>query len=131
MQIDWIVRLADWVFNRAHRYSNDWTRSGHIMSEKRSASEWSEFVSGCVDFRPAEGVYRIAREMFTEPELFSLEMEHIFEKAWIYACHESEIANNNDFVTMRAGRQPLIITRDGSGNLNAMINACQHRGATL
>ncbi|HTH60302.1 MAG TPA: Rieske 2Fe-2S domain-containing protein, partial [Paraburkholderia sp.] len=101
------------------------------VSEKRSASEWSEFVSGCLDFRPAEGVYRIAREMFTEPELFSLEMEHIFEKAWIYACHESEIANKNDFVTMRAGRQPLIISRDSAGNLNAMINACQHRGATL
>uniref|UniRef100_A0A1I9YI74 Uncharacterized protein n=1 Tax=Paraburkholderia sprentiae WSM5005 TaxID=754502 RepID=A0A1I9YI74_9BURK len=55
------------------------------MSDKRSASEWREFVSGCLDFRPAEGVYRIAREMFMEPELFSLEMEHIFEKAWIYA----------------------------------------------
>ncbi|MBB5416935.1 anthranilate 1,2-dioxygenase (deaminating, decarboxylating) large subunit [Paraburkholderia atlantica] len=101
------------------------------MSEKRSAGEWREFVSGCLDFRPAEGVYRIAREMFTEPELFSLEMEHIFEKTWIYACHESEISNNNDFLTMRAGRQPLIISRDGAGNLNAMINACQHRGATL
>ncbi|NIF76771.1 anthranilate 1,2-dioxygenase large subunit [Paraburkholderia sp. Cy-641] len=101
------------------------------MSEKRSASQWREFVSGCLDFRPAEGVYRIAREMFTEPELFSLEMEYIFEKAWIYACHESEIPNRNDFLTMRAGRQPLIISRDGAGNLNAMINACQHRGATL
>ncbi|MFL9930578.1 hypothetical protein P0D88_15245 [Paraburkholderia sp. RL18-103-BIB-C] len=81
------------------------------MSEKRSASEWSEFVSGCLDFRPAEGVYRIAREMFTEPELFSLEMEFIFEKSWIYACHESEIPNKNDFLTIRAGRQPLIISR--------------------
>ncbi|MBN3751577.1 anthranilate 1,2-dioxygenase large subunit [Paraburkholderia sp. Tr-20389] len=101
------------------------------MSETRSASEWSEFVSGCLDFRPTEGVYRIAREMFTEPELFSLEMEFIFEKTWIYACHESEIANKNDYLTMRAGRQPLIISRDGNGNLNAMINACQHRGATL
>src|ERR1700758_545327 len=98
MQIGWIVRLAAWVFNRACQRSNDWTQGERpIMSEKRSASEWREFVSGCLDFRPAEGVYRIAREMFTEPELFSLEMEHIFEKAWIYACHESEIANKNDF----------------------------------
>jgi anthranilate 1,2-dioxygenase (deaminating, decarboxylating) large subunit len=69
--------------------------------------------------------------MFTDPELFDLEMELIFEKNWIYACHESEIANNHDFMTMRAGRQPLIITRDGEGRLNALINACQHRGTTL
>ena len=38
-------------------------------------------------------------------------MELIFEKNWIYACHESELANNHDFVNLRAGRQSMIITR--------------------
>ncbi|MBN3723837.1 anthranilate 1,2-dioxygenase large subunit [Burkholderia sp. Ac-20379] len=101
------------------------------MNAKMNPARWRDFVSGCIDFRPDDGVYRIAREMFTEPELFDLEMELIFEKNWIYACHESEIPNPNDFLTMRAGRQPLIVSRDGSGALHAMINACQHRGATL
>ena len=96
-----------------------------------SIAQWQDFIRGCIDFRPVDGVYRIARDMFTRPELFDLEMELIFEKNWIYACHESEIANKHDFMTMRAGRQPLIITRDGEGNLNALINACQHRGTTL
>ena len=97
----------------------------------RSVSQWQDYIRGCLDFRPAEGVYRVARDLFTEPELFDLEMELIFEKVWIYACHESEIAKPNDFITLRAGRQPLIITRDGNGELHALINACQHRGATL
>jgi anthranilate 1,2-dioxygenase (deaminating, decarboxylating) large subunit len=101
------------------------------MSTTRSLDQWQHFIEGCLDFRPVEGIYRIAREMFTEPELFDLEMELIFEKNWIYACHESEIANHHDFMTLRAGRQPLIITRDGQGQLNALINACQHRGTTL
>lgn len=101
------------------------------MTTTRTHPEWREFVTSCLDFRPADGVYRIARDMFTAPELFDLEMEMIFEKNWIYACHESEIANPNDFVTMRAGRQPMIITRDSNGGLNALVNACQHRGATL
>ena len=101
------------------------------MSTARTTAEWREFVSGCLDFRPEEGVYRVARRMFTEPELFELEMEMIFEKNWIYACHESEISQPNDFVTMKAGRQPMIITRDANGQLNALVNACQHRGATL
>ncbi|WP_459624815.1 anthranilate 1,2-dioxygenase large subunit [Burkholderia sp. 3C] len=92
---------------------------------------WRNFVNGCIDFRPDEGIYRIARDMFTEPDLFNLEMELIFEKNWIYACHESEISKPNDFITIRAGRQPLIVSRDGNGALHAMINACQHRGATL
>src|SRR5574338_567220 len=101
------------------------------MNTARTTKEWREFVSGCLDFRPEEGVYRVARRMFTEPELFELEMEMIFEKNWIYACYESEIARPNDFITMRAGRQPMIITRDGNGKLNALVNACQHRNATL
>lgn len=78
------------------------------MNTARNIAEWKTFVTGCLDFRPTQGVYRIAREMFTEPELFDLEMELIFEKTWIYACHESEITNAHDFVTMQAGRQPLI-----------------------
>lgn len=97
----------------------------------RSLTQWQTYVQGCLDFRPVEGVYRVARDIFTEPELFDLEMELIFEKQWIYACHESEIAKPNDFITLRAGRQPMIITRDGNGELHALINACQHRGATL
>ncbi|WP_271408710.1 anthranilate 1,2-dioxygenase large subunit [Pseudomonas sp. Q1-7] len=97
----------------------------------KNIAQWREYVAGCLDFRPEDGVYRIARDMFTEPELFDLEMELIFEKNWIYACHESEIPNPHDFMTMRAGRQPMIITRDGNGQLHALINACQHRGATL
>ncbi|MGH1402533.1 MAG: anthranilate 1,2-dioxygenase large subunit [Acinetobacter tandoii] len=97
----------------------------------RSITEWQDFIKNCIDFRPHDGVYRIAREMFTEAELFDLEMEQIFEKVWIYACHESEIPNNNDFLTVQIGRQPLIISRVGNGELHAMVNACEHRGATL
>ena len=85
------------------------------MSGARSVEQWKSFIDSCLDFRPADEVFRIARDMFTEPQLFDLEMELIFEKNWIYACHESELANNHDFVTMRAGRQPMIITRDGDG----------------
>ena len=62
----------------------------------RSANDWRKFVSGCLDFRPEDRVFRVARAMFTEPELFDLEMEMIFEKNWIYACHESEIRQPHD-----------------------------------
>ncbi len=37
--------------------------------------------------------------------------------------------NNNDFVTVQIGRQPLIISRDSNGELHAMVNACEHSGA--
>lgn len=101
------------------------------MTAQRSIPEWQQFVENCLDFRPDNGVYQMAREMFTDEALFDLEMELIFEKQWIFACHESQIPNNNDFITMQAGRQPMIIARDGKGALRALANTCQHRGATL
>lgn len=92
---------------------------------------WQEKIERGLDFRPEEGVYRLARTLFTDRELFDLEMELIFEKQWIFACHESQIPQPHDFITLQAGRQPMIITRDGKGELHALSNTCQHRGTTL
>ena len=77
------------------------------------------------------GPYRVMRDIFTDPEIFELEMKHIFEGNWIYLAHESQIPNKNDYFTTYMGRQPIFIARDRDGELNAFINACSHRGATL
>ncbi|QSR33476.1 hypothetical protein CFI10_00415 [Marinobacterium iners] len=72
------------------------------MNNKDSLNNWREKVEGWVDVRPDDKVYRIAREAYTDRDVFDLEMELIFENTWIFACHESQIANNNDFFTMQA-----------------------------
>ena len=79
----------------------------------------------------AKGVYRVARDIFTDPDLFELEMRHIFEGNWIYVAHESQIPNANDYFTTTIGRQPIFIARNRQGELNAFANACSHRGAML
>ena len=80
---------------------------------------------------PATGAFRCRRDVFADPALFDLEMKHIFEGNWVYLAHESQIPENNDYFTTFIGRQPIIITRDKTGQLNAVINACAHRGAML
>ena len=80
---------------------------------------------------PEKGVYRGRREAFTDPEIFELEMKYIFEGNWIYLAHESQLQNNNDYLTTYMGRQPIVISRDKTGELHALINACSHRGAML
>lgn len=80
---------------------------------------------------PATGTFRCRRDVFTDPELFDLEMKHIFEANWVYLAHESQIPDANDYFTTVIGRQPIIITRDKTGQLNPVINACAHRGAML
>lgn len=81
--------------------------------------------------RPDNNTYQVNRKVFTDEELFDLEMKHIFEANWVYLCHESQIANPNDFFTTHMGRQPVVVSRDNDGVIHAFINACRHRGAEV
>ncbi|MGO4917222.1 benzoate 1,2-dioxygenase large subunit [Pseudogemmobacter sp. W21_MBD1_M6] len=88
-------------------------------------------LDGMVQDDPENGIFRARRDMFTDEELFELEMKHIFEGNWIYLAHESQIPNNNDYFTTHMGRTPIVITRDKTGELHALVNSCSHRGAML
>lgn len=83
-----------------------------------------------IDDREA-GIFRANRRIFTDEDVFELEMKHIFEGNWIYLAHESQIAKSGDYFTTYIGRQPVVITRDKDGQLHLLINACAHRGAMI
>ncbi|WP_413542732.1 benzoate 1,2-dioxygenase large subunit [Citricoccus nitrophenolicus] len=78
-----------------------------------------------------KGIIRAKREIFTDEEVFELEMKHLFEGNWVYLAHESQIPNIGDYFTTYIGRTPVMITRDKEENLNCIVNACSHRGAML
>ena len=80
---------------------------------------------------PATGQYKYKRAIFTDEELFELEMKHIWEGNWVFLAHESQISEVNDYFTGYIGRQPIVITKNKAGELNCLINACSHRGAML
>ncbi|MBB4022939.1 benzoate 1,2-dioxygenase large subunit [Actibacterium naphthalenivorans] len=101
------------------------------MFTQPGLDELSRRLDGMVEKDPENGVFRAKRDMFSDEELFELEMKHIFEGNWIYLAHESQIPNPNDYFTTYMGRQPIVITRDKTGELHAFINACSHRGAML
>ncbi len=84
-----------------------------------------------VDDRPNEGVFRVHRDVYADPELFELEIKYIFERTWNFLTLESQIAKPHDYVTAYIGRTPLIVARDASGKIGAFINACRHKGATV
>ncbi|MBT3145951.1 Rieske 2Fe-2S domain-containing protein [Neptunomonas phycophila] len=88
-------------------------------------------VNSAVIAHPETGRYQCDRSVFTDKELFDLEMKYIFEGNWVFLAHESQIPEIGDYFTVTVGRQPVVITRDKSGELNAILNTCSHRGATL
>ncbi len=84
-----------------------------------------------IDDRPADGVFRISRIMFNDPELFALEMQHIFESGWVFLGMASQVEKPNDFLTAQIGRVPVIVMRDKAGELRCFLNACPHKGARI
>lgn len=87
----------------------------------RGASRWSDLV------QPD----RVHRSVYTDPGVFDREQSNIFGGTWVYIAHESEIPNEHDFVTRHLGLRPIIVTRDGQGHVNVLLNRCRHRGATV
>ena len=80
--------------------------------------------------KPGE-TFRVHRSIYTDPEIFELEMKYIFESNWIYVAHESQIPNKGDYLTATIGRQPVLIVRDENNQIRGFANACSHRGAMV
>lgn len=89
--------------------------------------------AGSIDIRSLlkldEG--RVHSAVYTSPEIFELEMEKIFHRGWVYVGHESEIAQNGDYVLRWIGRQSVILNRDSAGNVRLFMNRCRHRANSV
>ena len=65
---------------------------------------------------------------YTDREVFRLEGERIFRRAWQYAGHIGQVSESGSYFTFQAGPVPLVVVRNRSGDLNAFVNVCRHRG---
>lgn len=74
---------------------------------------------------------RVHRSVYTDPALFELEMEHIWEKTWVYCGHESQVPKTGDYHTLQIGRQPMVMVRHQDGAVRVLYNRCPHRGVQL
>ncbi len=74
---------------------------------------------------------RIHRRIYTDPEIFELEMRNIFGRTWVYVGHESEVANTGDYKSTYIGTQPVILTRDENGKIQVLVNRCPHRASIV
>jgi choline monooxygenase len=68
---------------------------------------------------------------FTSPEIFELEVEHIFMKEWLCVGRVEDVKEPGDFVTREIAGESIIVVRDGAGDIRAHINYCRHRGCQL
>ncbi len=70
----------------------------------------------------------VSLRVLSDPEVYELELEHLWSKAWIIVGHESEIPNVGDFVTRTIGEDRIILARQRGGEIVGLLNACPHKG---
>ena len=68
---------------------------------------------------------------FTDDHIFELELERIFHRTWQYVGLTSRIPEPGDFFTWRLGRVPIVVVRTETGEVNALVNVCAHRGSEV
>ena len=81
--------------------------------------------------RPLETAFAPPAAWYTSPELYALEMTHIFLKEWLWVGHAGDVKNPGDFFTFTYANEPILVTCDQAGELHAFSNVCTHRGAIV
>jgi phenylpropionate dioxygenase-like ring-hydroxylating dioxygenase large terminal subunit len=66
--------------------------------------------------------------LYTDPAIYQAELQKIWYRTWVYVGHESEVPNANDYVMKSIGPEPILMTRDKSGEIHLLHNRCPHRG---
>ncbi|AGT33881.1 large subunit of biphenyl dioxygenase (plasmid) [Geobacillus genomosp. 3] len=73
----------------------------------------------------------VPSKIFNDPEIFELEKERVFTKAWVFLGHESEIPNPGDYVVRYIVDDSFIVIRDEDSNIQVFFNSCSHRGMQI
>ncbi|AUM75276.1 aromatic ring-hydroxylating dioxygenase subunit alpha [Paracoccus jeotgali] len=74
---------------------------------------------------------QVHRDVYTSPEIYRLEMKHLFPNCWVYIGHDSQTPNKGDYITAQIGDQPLIMVRHNDDEIHVLYNRCPHKGTKI
>jgi nitrite reductase/ring-hydroxylating ferredoxin subunit len=79
----------------------------------------------------APGTFEEPIDNYLDEDLFAAEIELLFKQIPLPLALSCELPSPNTYKAMDAAGVPVIITRDASGDVHAMVNVCRHRGAAI
>jgi len=113
-----MVRLRG---NRTYDYRRGW-----VLNEDAPAGS----VEAKADYID-NGTGLLSPERYYDPAFMKREWDGLWSKTWLMAGRVSDIAGPGDFIRFDVGTESILIIRGTSGDIKAMYNVCQHRGARL
>ncbi|WP_439143409.1 aromatic ring-hydroxylating dioxygenase subunit alpha [Planktotalea sp.] len=75
--------------------------------------------------------HQVHRDVYISPEVYQLEMKHVFANAWVFVGHESQTPNTGDYFATQIGNQPVIQVRHKAEDIHVLLNRCPHKGTKI
>jgi phenylpropionate dioxygenase-like ring-hydroxylating dioxygenase large terminal subunit len=85
----------------------------------------------CGGTHMADEVYTVRAADYLNPTRLQTEKEILFRKTPLVLGFSVEIPAPGDFKLHEETGVPILLTRNGQGQMKAFLNACRHRGAKL
>ncbi|KAL2632907.1 hypothetical protein R1flu_004386 [Riccia fluitans] len=114
---------SSWDYN-AYLATGRWSRRWASASVGDEISKFDRVT-------PVEEALTPPSSWYTSTEIFSLELERIFERRWQAVGYSHQLQKPGDFITGKVGRVRYVVCRDDEGNLRAYHNVCRHHAAAV
>ncbi len=75
--------------------------------------------------------WSLEQRFYTDPEIYTLELENIVTRNWIFAGHQSQLPEAGDYIVLNVANESAIIVRGKGGEIKAFANVCRHRGSIV
>lgn len=75
--------------------------------------------------------YVLPPEAYWSAEWFEREQRRVFARTWHLVADVAELGEPGDYVTFRAGHDPMVVVRGLDWRLRCFHNWCRHRGMVL
>jgi phenylpropionate dioxygenase-like ring-hydroxylating dioxygenase large terminal subunit len=83
-----------------------------------------KFMGELIDHEKRE----VAMRVYSDPEIYQLELERLFNRSWLRVGHVGEIPNPGDYMLSYMGEDSVIVQRGADNEVRILLNACSHRG---
>ena len=68
---------------------------------------------------------------YSDPAFLDAEIRRVLRRAWVGIGRTDWLAGPGDFAAFDLAGAPVVLLRDGDGQLRAFANSCRHRGTQL
>lgn len=75
--------------------------------------------------------WSLEQRFYTDPEIYALELENIVTRNWIFAGHQSQLADSGDYIVLKIAGESAIVVKSRDDEIKAFANVCRHRGSVV